>query len=114
MRIIISTIFVILFILTFNYCTSDNPIPTLTSTTPTSKVSHMPAFTLTATGTDFVDGAKIVFNGIEKPSEFISSTELSCQIEAENIQASSDVPVLVRNPTPGGGDSNSLNFTLSL
>jgi hypothetical protein len=128
MRIIFSVFFVVLFILILNCGTSENPVPQLSSISPTSKVSHMPTFQLIAYGTDFVEGAKIIFNGNEKPSTFISSTELSCQIEpddilaistklsslndVENVQNASTVPVLVRNPTPGGGDSNSLNFTI--
>ncbi|MDY0297454.1 MAG: hypothetical protein RB296_09065 [Acidobacteriota bacterium] len=39
-----------------------NPIPTLSSMTPTAMVTHMPDFTLEVIGSDFVDGAKVVFS----------------------------------------------------
>lgn len=105
----------------------NNPLPVLTSISPTAKAANLPAFTLAATGTDFVSGAKIVFNGSEKATTFVSATELTCQVEPADIPASSaaaqnqedlsgtlstTVPVLVRNPAPGGGDSGSLNFTI--
>jgi len=104
----------------------DNPVPVLSGISPDAKVAHLPSFTLTATGSDFVQGVKIVFNGVEKNTTFISSTEISCTIEPDDIAASSaspalgtasshsaaTIPVLVRNPSPGGGDSTSLNFTI--
>lgn len=104
-----------------------NPIPQLSSLSPASAVSHLPAFTLTVTGSDFVAGASIVFNGIEKQTDFVSSTRLTCRIEPDDTAvtgtvlngsgpvagpSSENAVVLVRNPSPGGGDSASLDFTL--
>ena len=96
---------------------SKNPIPTLTSISPTTKVSHIPTFTLTATGTDFVQGAKIIFNGIAKQTLRINSHKLTCQIEPEdtllaNALQNQIVNIAARNPSPGGGISNSLEFTI--
>jgi hypothetical protein len=106
---------------------STNPVPVLTKIFPVSKVSHLPTFTLTAHGTNFVKGSKIVFNGVEKETAFYTSTQLTCKINPEDIDFkaltakssghlskanSKDVQVLVRNPSPGGGDSDSFNFTI--
>ena len=104
-----------------------NPTPTLSSISPTSKVAHMPAYTLTATGTDFISSSKIVFDGTEKTTSFVSATSLTCQIDPDDITTAlsmtqdkagfpeildKDVPVLVRTPSPGGGDSSSVDFTI--
>jgi len=104
-----------------------NPAPTLSSISPTSKVAHMPAYTLTATGTDFISSSKIFFDGTEKTTTFVSSTSLYCQIDPDDITTAilmaqdksgfpeildKDVPVLVRTPTPGGGDSSAIDFTI--
>jgi hypothetical protein len=104
-----------------------NPTPTLSSISPTSKVAHMPAYTLTATGTDFITTSKIVFDGTEKTTSFVSATSLTCQIDPDDITTAlsmtqdksgfpeildKDVSVLVRTPTPGGGDSSSVDFTI--
>lgn len=105
--------------------TPDNPTPVLTSISPASKVQHLPAFTLTATGTDFIEGAKITFDGAEKETTYVSSTELTCTIEPDDIMENTaayvynpiavqdtDVNVYVNNPSPGGGDSGTKTFTI--
>lgn len=104
-----------------------NPVPVLSSISPSTQVAHMPSFTLTVTGSDFVRDSTIVFNGIDKISEYVSSGELTCRIDPDDIpagaasqytgtlntgSADSAIPVLVRSPSPGGGDSNALEFTV--
>lgn len=105
-----------------------NPIPVISSILPESHLSRLSAFTLTVKGRDFVNGSTIVFDGSEKITRFISQTELSCQIEADDTQLSAISslsaslqqnagsnaisPVLVRNPGPGGGDSNIMEFAI--
>jgi hypothetical protein len=105
----------------------ENSIPALLSISPTFKVSHMPAFTLTVKGRNFISDSKIIFNGIEKQTIFVSSTELTCQIDpndtviSESILMNSmnfndilseSVPVKVQNPGPEGGESSSLSFMI--
>ena len=124
-------------ILVFGSCTQgdgdgetpppDNPIPVLNTITPNSKVSHLPSFTLTATGSSFVSNSQIIFNGSAKQTSFVSATELTCQIDPADISSSAALTtdslnfteiskaiaiVLVRNPSPGGGDSNSKDFSI--
>lgn len=73
----------------------------------------MPSFTLTVIGTDFVSDSKIVFNGVEKETTYISSTELTCEINPEDIAVVPiTVPVQVSSPSPGGGDSNTIEFSV--
>jgi BNR/Asp-box repeat len=106
----------------------ENPVPALIGISPNEKVAHLPAFTLKVTGADFFGTSKIVFDGVEKETIFISNTELSCTINPKEIVGSavssvsgsglnskrsdSTVPVLVRNPSPGGGDSDTVMFTI--
>jgi len=104
----------------------ENLTPVLNSISPNAKVSHLPTFTLTATGSNFNPGSIIVFNGVQKQTSYVSPTELTSQVEIDEITlnsstdypgnnvsrtSSAEVPVLVRNPSPAG-DSNSLNFTI--
>ena len=126
LKILISAVFV--WLIMFQCCSSpnngENGELTLFSISPSSKVSHMPSFTLSAFGTNFVPGSEIIFNGVSKQTDYISSTELTCQIDTYDItlnpsaangdESSSGnlVPVLVRNPAPGGGDSNSTSFII--
>ena len=59
----------------------NNPLPTLSSLTPDTKVYHMPSFTLTVNGTDFSSDTAIVFDGVQKQTTFVSSTEITCQVD---------------------------------
>lgn len=106
----------------------DNPVPTLNSISPTSKVNHMPSFTLTVNGTNFITSSKIVFNGTEKNTTYVSAAELTCTVDPDEITLAStarydesnihdilstNVPVKVRSPAPGGGDSGTKNFKIT-
>jgi len=99
--------------------TTDNPVPVLTSITPGAALLNQPEFTLTARGSDFVSGAKIIFRGSELDTTWVSASELTALVtEALTAPASMDSPQLavevrVRNPSPGGGDSQSLTFQLN-
>jgi hypothetical protein len=97
--------------------------PVLSSLSPSSSVSHMPAFTLTASGSKFTANSRIVFNGNEMETTYISGNELRCQIgpddtnllsESHNLSSLQDtnVSVLVRNPSNEGGDSNQQSFSV--
>jgi hypothetical protein len=124
----IKTLIIMLSLILIN-CVIDqeNSLPTLSSISPTSIVSHMPTFTLTVYGENFDSSSKIIFNGIEKQTSFVSSTELTCQIDpidtvlsesmltnAMNFNdiLSESVPVKVQNPGPEGSESNSLSFMI--
>jgi len=104
------------------------PIPTLSEMKPAWKVTHMPEFTLIVSGTNFIPSSKIVFNGVEKTTEFVSASEISCKISPEetdvfphkktssaisesSIKSETSISVWVHNPSPGG-DSQPLNFTV--
>lgn len=115
-KYLILFILIVLFVFFTNNCkTEENPVPILSSISPSSKVTHMPVFTLTATGTDFVEGAKIFFNNLGKNTSFVSSSELTCVIEPDDITSNTTlgVNVWVENPEPGGGISQSLQFTIN-
>jgi uncharacterized protein (DUF1800 family) len=85
--------------------TVQNPIPVLTSVTPSS--IGVGTFLITVTGTGFVSGAKVNFGGQTLTTMFISPTELTATGTATAAQAGS-VPITVTNPDPGGSTSGSL------
>ncbi|MGA9587643.1 MAG: IPT/TIG domain-containing protein, partial [Terracidiphilus sp.] len=73
-----------------------NPIPALTSVTPTgfSEGTTM----VTVSGSQFVYGAQIMWNGAAVPTTFVSSTQLVASIPAPNPGT---FPLAVSNPNPG-------------
>ena len=90
-----------------------NPAPVLSGITPTSITAGGSAFTLTVTGTGFVPGSKVRWNGIDRTTSYSSTTKLTATILASDIATGGTAAVTVYNPTPGGGTSNAISFTIN-
>lgn len=89
-----------------------NPVPAIASVTPTSVAAGSPAQTLTVSGSSFVSGAVVSFNGTALPTTYTSSTSLQATIPASALSAGEAASVTVTNPSPGGGTSSSANFSI--
>ncbi len=92
--------------------TAPNPVPTLTSLNPNQANENGPAFTLTLTGTNFVNGSVVKWDGGDRPTNFVSSTQLTATIPSTDLIGAGQANVEVFNPTPGGGLSNAVKFTI--
>ncbi|MBV9573605.1 MAG: DUF1800 family protein [Acidobacteriales bacterium] len=90
--------------------TLENPIPVLTSVSP-SPIT-VGNFSLTVTGSNFVNGATVVFGGSFIPTQFVSSTQLTATGTALSAQVGA-VPVAVQNPDPGSAASSSMNVQVN-
>lgn len=90
----------------------NNPVPTATSLSPSSATAGGASFTLTVSGTNFVSGAKVMWNGANLVTTFVSAAKLSATVPVTDIAAGGTASVTVSNPTPGGGASNALTFTI--
>ena len=99
--------------LTFTINAANNPAPTLTTLNPTSATAGGPAFTLTVTGTNFVNGSVVQWKGSNRTTVYVSSTQLTASITAADIAAAGTAAVTVFTPTPGGGTSNGLSFQIT-
>ena len=91
----------------------NNPTPTLASINPFSAVAGSAALTLNITGTGFVQGAIIRWNGKDLTTTFINATTLSASVAASDLAVAGTFPITVFNPLPGGGVSNAVNFTVN-
>jgi hypothetical protein len=96
--------------------------PVLTSLTPSSKNAGGAAFTLTINGSDFIDGAVVLWNGIGRIKTFVNSTEMKAAIRVSDIAEAGTATVNVINPAPGESSvysgcnckiSNTLIFTIN-
>lgn len=85
---------------------TSNPIPFLNPLTPDAAAPGGPAFTLTVTGTGFVSGSMVNWNGSPRTTTFVSSSKLTAAILASDRAESSTATVTVVSPGPGGGASN--------
>jgi Bacterial Ig-like domain (group 3)/FG-GAP-like repeat len=90
-----------------------NPVPTITNLSPTSAAAGSAPFTLTVNGTNFVSGATVSFGGANKTTVFVNSTQVTASILASDVASAGTPAVTVTNPTPGGGTSNALTFTIN-
>ena len=93
--------------------TIDNPVPGLTSLSPNNAGVGGPAFTLTVKGMNFVNGTTVLWKGSARTTSFVSSTQVTATINASDIAKTGTYPISLSNPTPGGGTSHTLPFTVS-
>jgi uncharacterized protein (DUF1800 family) len=77
-----------------------NPIPVLNAVTPSGFSEG--TTTVTVSGSQFVFGAQIMWNGVAVPTTLISGTQLVAAIPAPNPGT---FPLLVTNPNPGSANS---------
>ncbi len=90
----------------------DNAVPGLSALSPSTVAAAGPAFTLTANGSGFVSGSIVRWNGSDRSTTFLSSTQLNAAIPAADVAAGGPFAVTVFTPAPGGGSSTSVNLTL--
>jgi hypothetical protein len=85
-----------------------NPLPVLTSVSPTS--IPVGTFTLTANGSNFVSGAQISFGGVMLQTTFVSATKLTATGTASSAGT---VGVTITNPNPGSSASATINVQIT-
>ena len=93
--------------------TVNNPVPTVTSISPTGALAGGAAFTLTVNGTAFVSTSVVNYGGNVRATTQVSSTQLTAAISASDIATAGNFNVTVFNPPPGGGTSNAVNFAVT-
>jgi hypothetical protein len=97
---------------TFN-TSSSNPVPVLLSVSPNNIVAGSTDFSLTVTGSGFVNGSVVKWNNTALNSSFIDATHLSATVPASAIAVAGTAALTIFSPGPGGGTSNYLTFTIS-
>ncbi len=97
---------------TLNF-TVNNLVPTVTSLSPPSGTAGAAAQTLTIIGTNFVSNSTVTYHAVAHTPTFFSSTQLTISLSASDQATAGNYAVVVSNPTPGGGASNSVNFVVS-
>jgi uncharacterized protein (TIGR03437 family) len=84
-------------------------VPALSSVSPSSITAGSPTFTLTAQGSNFVNGARVQWNSSPLATTFQSDTELTATVPAGLIGTQGSVAVSVVSP---GGLSNPVAFSI--
>lgn len=91
-----------------------NPLPVLSSLSPTSANSGGPDLTLTVKGKCFINGSTVQWNGSSLSTTYISATQLQATVPAADTANPGKTQVTVVTPPGGGGTSVSKTFTILL
>jgi uncharacterized protein (TIGR03437 family) len=91
--------------------TVTSPPPVISSLTPSNTVAGGPPFTLTVTGTGFISGATVNWNGSALTTTFGSATQLGAQVPASLIATGGTPSSVTVSET--GAISNALPFTIN-
>lgn len=94
-----------------------NPTPVLNSISPSIAPLFSPSITLTVNGSGFVLGSIVQWNGAGLPTTLVNSTQLSAIVPSDfflpfSPYSFSGTQITVFNPSPGGGTSGSMPFTI--
>ena len=78
------------------------PKPIISSISKTSAQVTDPGFTLTVNGSNFFNGAHVQWDGLDRVTQFVSSTQLTAQILTGDIAVGGNHTIRVSNPSDGG------------
>ncbi len=83
----------------------DNPVPGITSLSPSQTTAASGAADVVITGSGFEPGTVASFGGKPRVTNLQSGTQLTMALTAADFATSGQVNVTVANPAPGGGVS---------
>lgn len=89
------------------------PVPAITKLNPASLPVGSAPQTLTINGTGFLATSTVTFSRIAHAAAFVSARQLTISLTPSDLATAGTFPVVVTNPAPGGGASNSAVFTVS-
>ncbi|MBS1813575.1 MAG: IPT/TIG domain-containing protein [Acidobacteria bacterium] len=92
----------------------NNATPVITSLSPASfQAGTTGTPTVTITGTGFLSSSTITVNGVTHVATYLSNTQLTTKLSAADIATAATLPLVVHNPSPGGGDSAPADISIT-
>jgi subtilase family serine protease len=89
-----------------------NPVPSISSLSPTQQAAGSTSQTLTIAGSGFISGSTVTYNNVAHSASYMSASQLAISLTTSDMAATGTYPVVVTNPTPGGGASGAMNFSV--
>lgn len=89
-----------------------NPAPAIGSIQPAQAAVGGPDLLLTIHGTGFRPDVRLHWNGVVRPTAYVSPTELRATIWAGDLAQEGTARIQVINPAPGGGPSAQVSFPI--
>jgi uncharacterized protein (TIGR03437 family) len=93
--------------------TINNPTPNITGLSPNTRTAGSAGFKLTINGSNFVNGAVAQWNGNNRTTTFVSSSQLMATIPYTDIINEGAASITVINPAPAAGPSNASSFNIT-
>lgn len=88
----------------------NNPVPSITSVSPTQQAAGSQPIVLTINGSGFMGDSTVTYNGVAHAGSFVTSSQGTITLSTNDLATLGTYPVIVSNPAPGGGASNAANF----
>ncbi|MBF0592617.1 MAG: hypothetical protein HQL02_11075 [Nitrospirae bacterium] len=92
--------------------TVKNPVPAITSVTPSEAAIGSGDVIVTIAGSGFVSSSDVYFGGTVVSKTALTYNSITATVPSSLLQTLGQYQVKVTNPTPGGGDSNTVQFTV--
>jgi hypothetical protein len=89
-----------------------SPVPVLKSSSPAMATHGAGNFRLAVRGSGFSPASVVTWNGKVHSASYVSPTEMTVYVTAANVASTGTANIAVKNPTPGGGKSNIVAFTI--
>lgn len=91
-----------------------SPVPVIALLPSSGATALRPGFTLWVHGRDFVQGARVLWNGAERPATYVSPTRLQVAVSSADVAAAGGITLSVVNPGPGSRVSNTATVVVRL
>ena len=92
--------------------TVENPAPVATALSPAGTAAGTASFALTLTGSGFNAFSVAKWNGDDRPTTVVNTRTIRASIPAADVLNPGTAELTVVTPTPGGGTSSPLTFTI--
>jgi hypothetical protein len=92
--------------------TVNNPLPTITTLIPESTMVGSASASLEVNGTEFIQGSVVRLGSLAMTTALVNRNRLTATIPVSELDTARSFAVTVFNPTPGGGTSNTRNYTV--
>jgi trimeric autotransporter adhesin len=89
-----------------------SPVPVSKSSSPPTASHGTANFRMAIKGSGFVPGSVVTWNGKTHSASYVNETEMTVYVRAADVASPGTADVVVKNPTPGGGKSNTLTFPI--
>lgn len=89
-----------------------NPVPDIAEMDPNAVLAGSQGFTIDIWGSGLIDQTAVEVNGVQRAtgSEFLGLTRLT--LEASDLITTTELTITLRNPAPGGGQSNPVTLAV--